>query len=681
MVDYKKNPKTAFDEIDDMSKKEVREQIEDLREAIDFHDHKYYVENDPVISDATYDKLFERLQELEEAYPEFESDLSPTKRVGGKPQDELGTVEHRSDMLSLNAVLEEEGVERFDGNVKEKGKSDYMLEPKFDGFSVEIVYREGSFDHGATRGDGRKGEDISENIKTIGAVQLRLRGEDHPEILSVRGEVFIPRKAFQELNKGRVENNEDPFANPRNAAAGLMRQLDPKKVADKPFDVVFYEILDAGEMNEISSQHEVLERLGQWGLKTDPHNTRVSSLKEIRSYRDDLLSERDELDYEIDGIVIKVDDHDMQQELGTRERSPRWALAWKFPPRKEVTELDDIVVQVGRTGILTPVALLRPVDVGGVTVSRATLHNADEVERKDIRPGDRVRIERAGDVIPEVVERIKQPGKKRGSEFSMPDRCPSCGERVVREGAYHLCPAGLSCRAQLEGRIIHYAEREAMDIDGLGGKTAEALVEQGLVESIVDLYDLDVKDLEELPGFAEKSAKDLREAIQDASRVRLDRFLYALGIRHTGRHIASVLARALGSLEKLEGADEKELREIDEIGPETARSVAQFFSSKNNRRIIDGLQAAGVEVADMPTREKKTLQGKTFVFTGELEDFTRDEAKRAVEELGGRATSSVSGNTDYLVKGDDPGSKLDDAQEEDVEIIGEKRFKKMLEGD
>jgi len=681
-MDFKKKPRTQFKDIDELSKKEAREEAEALREGIEYHNYLYYVKNKPRISDATYDRLFHRLQELEEAFPELQSDTSPTRRVGAPPVDSLKKVEHTEPMLSLNAGLEEAEARDFDDFIHrhtEGKKITYVLEPKFDGLSVEVVYEDGVFQYGATRGDGETGEDISENLKTIGSIPLQLRKEeDIPSFLAVRGEVFMSKSGFQQLNKERIERGEESFANPRNAAAGTMRQLDSKQVAGKPLDIIFYEILKV-EGEEFSSHWEVLQQFPRWGLKTDTHNKRCSSFKEIKKYHRKLAEGRDDLDYEIDGIVIKVDEYGQRDALGIRQRSPRWAFAWKFPPKEEVTTLEDIVVQVGRTGMLTPVALLQPVDVGGVTVSRATLHNEEEVRKKDVRPGDTVRIARAGDVIPEVVERVKERGKKRGKKFSMPEHCPVCDAEVVKEGAYYFCPAGLSCPAQQIGRVIYYASRDALDIEGLGEETATDMVHQGMVQDIADLYQLTVDDILELEGFAQKSATQLYEAIQGTKGPRLDRFLYALGIRHVGKRVARVLAQKYRSLDKIMQADKEDLEETPEIGPEIAQSVAQFFGQEENRKVLERLGEAGVEVGAMPpSKEKQALKGKTFVFTGALEHYTRDEAQQRVEELGGRATSSVSGETDYVIAGEDPGSKLDEAKEQKVKIIHEKEFERMV---
>ncbi len=679
-MDFKKHPSTDFKDIERLSKQEAAEEMEGLREGIDYHDYLYYVKNQPQISDAVYDQLFHRLQELEDAFPELQSENSPTRRVGAEPVNKLGKAKHTSPMLSLRAVYSKEEVKAFVDFVRDsvEGENTYVTEPKFDGVSVEIVYQDGEFQRGATRGDGDTGEEITRNLRTVRTLPLRLNVDGKaPTMLAVRGEVLMLKEGFQELNKQRVERGEEPFANPRNAAAGLLRQLDPKMVAGRPLDIWFYEVLSV-EGQEFSSHQQVLEQLGRWGLKTDPHNTTCSSLEDMERNYSKLLDEREELKYEVDGVVIKLDDHEQRARLGTRERSPRWAIAWKFPPKKEVTRLQQIIIQVGRTGILTPVALLEPVDVGGVTISRATLHNEGEVHRKDIREGDKVRVMRAGDVIPEVVERVDE-GKKRKARFSMPARCPVCGAEVVKEGAYYLCPAGLSCPAQLTGRIVHYASREAMNIEGLSEKTAEQLVREGLVRDLADLYHLSVDDLMGLEGFAEKSANQLHKAIEGAKKARLHRFLYGLGIRHAGQHMAGVLAQRFGTLDALENAGEEELQQVREVGPQVAASVREFFDEEANRQVLQRLLEAGVKLERPERREGESpFEGKTFVFTGALEGYTRAEAERAVEDLGGRAASSVSANTDYVVVGKEPGSKLDDARRHNVKVLDEAAFEELL---
>jgi len=678
-MDFKKNPSTDFEEIDNLSEEEATEEVEALREGIEYHNYRYYVKNQPVISDATYDRLFKRLQELEDAFPDLQTANSPTRRVGAEPAEELERVEHAAEMLSLNAALEQSEIEEWQDFVTrraEGGELVWIVEPKFDGVSVEVVYREGRFERGATRGDGQIGEDITANLRTIRTLPLQLQGDDPPDFLAVRGEVLLPRDAFQEINRQRIENNQDPFANPRNAAAGTVRRLDPKIVAEWPLEIFFYDILTL-EGQDCQTHWQELQKLESWGLKTDRLNQRLENFSGVASYREKLASDRDELAYEIDGIVIKLDDLQLRRELGTRHRSPRWAMAWKFAPKQEVTTLEKIVVQVGTVGILTPVALLQPVDVGGVTVSRATLHNAQEVADKDLREGDKVRIERAGDVIPQVVERIER-SRQNARKFRMPEKCPSCGTEVVRQGAYVVCPAGLSCPAQLRGRIRHYGSRRALDIEHLGEKTAQQLVDQDMVQSLADLYRLQPEDFQTLELFGEKSSRQLYEAIQGTRRPRLDRFLYALAIRHVGQRLARTLAEQFENLETLQKAGPEDLTAVPDVGEEIAHSVVEFF--RENRSVLDELAAAGVEVQPMPSGEGGglPLAGKTFVFSGALENYTRDEARKAVEDLGANAVGSVSGNTDYLVVGAEPGQKLDDARQEGIDILDEEAFQELL---
>lgn len=682
-MDFKKKPKTTFKPVGKLSRTEARGEIQALREGIEYHDDLYYVKNRPVISDETYDKLFRRLQDLETAFPELGAGDSPTQRVGGKAASGLQPVTHTSPMLSLNSVFGEGELEDFAALVRrETGASSpvFTAEPKFDGLSVEVVYEKGVFARGSTRGDGQVGEDISHNIRTIKSVPLRLRSGPGkaPAFLAVRGEVLMPKDEFQKLNKRRLESGEEPFANPRNAAAGSVRQLDPRKVAGIPLDVMFYDVLAVRGVT-FASQWDVLRRLPEWGLKTDAHNKRCATLAEVERYHAEMEAARDKLSYEIDGIVVKLDDFRLRDKLGMRQRSPRWALAWKFPPKKEVTVLRDIVVQVGRTGILTPVALLDPVNVGGVTVSRATLHNEDEVRRKDVRVGDKVRVERAGDVIPEVVERIPEAGKKRGKPFAMPRLCPSCRTPVVREGAYVYCPNSLSCRSQLIGRVAHFAWRGAMDIDGLGGSTIKELVDRKMIRSVADLYRLTAGDFRRLEGFAEKSARLLYDGIQRSKRAPLERFIYALGIQGVGEHAAQAVARHFRSLEAVEKAGLEDFLEVGGIGPATARSLYDFFRAKQNRSVLGRLLASGVVVEEAPATVKGgPLEGKSFVFTGELEHFRREEAGRKVEALGGRVSSSVSRQTDYVVVGADPGSKLAEARRLKIALLDERQFEKLL---
>ena len=672
-----------------------------LREALHHHNHLYYIENEPAIADDAWDRLFRRLQQLEERFPELALETSPTQRVGTAPVSELEKMEHQSPMLSLNSIHQREEMEAFDRFLRRslgEGPVVYVAEPKMDGVSVELVYREGKLSHGVTRGDGRVGENITRNLKTIPTVPLVLK--EAPRFLSVRGEVLMDRGGFIELNKRRAEAGQELFANPRNAASGSLRQLDPKNTADKPLTIFFYDIL-AVEGYEGVSHLETLESFGRWGLKTNPWNRRLDTLEEVVNYREEIGAARDELPYEIDGIVIKIDSYPDRQELGYRNRSPRWAVAWKFPPKKEVTTLRTIAVQVGRTGALTPVALLDPVSIGGVTVSRATLHNADEVARKDVREGDRVRVVRAGDVIPEVAE-VVNPERSGGSAHcEVRARCAGCDTPVVWEGALHRWPAGLAHRAQLLGRLIHYASRGAMDIEGLGDKTVEQLLDAELVTALPDLYRLSAEELLSLEGFGERSASQLLEAIEASKTQALSRFIFGLGIRHVGERGASVLARHFGSLESLMDATEEELLAIDDIGPQTAASIRDFFGSEENRHTLDQLRELGVapeppraagsrgQAADAPgsgtagapakgEAPEGPFAGKTVVLTGSLEGYTRPEAAEVIESRGGRVTGSVSKNTDYLVAGSDPGSKLNKAQELGIRILNEEEFTGLL---
>lgn len=679
----RRDTKTRVRDVAKLSRRQVRSEAKSLRERIEHHDYLYYVKNQPSISDAAYDKLFRRLQKLEAAFPELRTETSPTRRVAGEAATELKKVKHQAPMLSLQAVFDRDEVDGFHRTAADAyggTRPAYVCEPKFDGLSVEVVYVEGVFRHGSTRGDGTTGEDVSYNLKTIRAVPMRLRGHRPPRLLSARGEVFLPLAAFQKLNKERIARGEEPFANPRNAAAGTVRRLDPREVARCPLDVFFYDVLKVDGV-ALTSQWQTLEQLAGWGLKTEAHVKRCASPAEIERFHASLAAERDKLDYEIDGAVIKVDDFAVRQKLGVRHRSPRWALAWKFAPREEVTMLEDIVVQVGMTGMLTPVALLAPVDVGGVTVSRATLHNENEVHRKGLQVGDKVRIARAGDVIPEVVERVGGKRRKNARAFRMPRKCPSCGATVEREGAYWTCPAGLACRAQLVGHVVHYASREAIDIEGLGDKTARQLVEKKLIESLADLYELGVDDLLALEGFARKSAEALHRAIARSASLPLDRFLYALGIRHVGQRIAHSLAGGFGSLDALAEASEAELREVPDVGPQIAHSVHAFFADRKNRRVLARMRTLGVRVRSAArSRHKGALAGKTLVFTGTLQRSTRAEAERRAEDAGGRASSSVSRKTDYVVAGRDPGSKLEQAKKLGVRVIDERTFERLCSG-
>ena len=663
-----------------MDKEEAIKRIEWLRKEINRHNYLYYVLNKPEISDEEYDKLMQELIALEREYPDLITPDSPTQRVGAPPAEEFKSVTHVKPMLSLDTANDVEEIIAFDKRIKKElgvERIEYTAEPKMDGLSVELIYENGRYVRGSTRGDGINGEDVTENIRTIRAVPLVLREEEikPPSFLAVRGEVIMHIKDFEEFNKELIEKGEEPMANPRNAAAGSLRRLDPRETAARPLDIFFYEIMQADGI-EIKTQWEALEMLKKWGLKINPYSTKCDSIEDAIKYHEEMEKKREELSYEIDGVVIKVNEIKYQKILGEKTRSPRWAVAYKFPPRKEETQVMDIVVQVGRTGILTPVALLKPVDVKGVTVSRATLHNEDYVKQKDVRIGDWVRVGRAGDVIPEVMEVVKDRRKGDEKIFSMPDKCPVCGSKVIRDGAYYRCTGGLSCAAQLKRSIAHFASKRAMDIEGLGGKTVELLVDKGIIKRVSDIYKIKKEDLLKLPRFAEKSAENLLEGIEKSKEKGLARFIYALGIPNVGEHMARLLAERFKDIDKLMNAKEYELLAIKEIGPETASSIINFFKEERNREEIEELKKCGIKMKY--EEEKGILSGLTFVFTGELKDFTREEAKELVEKMGGKVATSVSKNVNYVVVGNNPGSKYEKAKELGLKIINEEEFKKLI---
>lgn len=667
-----------------MDKHGAKKRIKQLRDEIRRHDYLYYVLNKPEISDDKYDRRMEELKSLEEQFPDLVTPDSPTQRVGAAPLEEFGTVRHTRPMLSLDTALEEEDIERFDDRLKRElgvENVEYTAEPKLDGLSVEIIYENGRFIRGSTRGDGTHGEDVSENIKTIRAVPLVLRSSElkPPAMVAIRGEVIMNIADFEEFNKMLIQRDEQPLANPRNAAAGSLRRLDPGETAQRPLDVFFYEIMDIRGM-KVETQWDSLQYLKKWGLKINPYAKKCCGPSEVIKYHKKMAEKRDKLEYEIDGVVIKIDDIEYQDRLGVKARSPRWAIAYKFPSRVEETRVMDVMAQVGRTGALTPVALLKPVDVSGVTVSRATLHNQDFVDEMDVRIGDLVRVGRAGDVIPEVTEVIKTKRTGREKKYHLPSNCPICGSKVVKDGAFYRCTGGLSCVAQLKRSIAHFASKGAMDIEHLGRKNVELLVEQGLLKSVSDIYRLKKNNLLNLPRFADKSAENLVDAVEKSKEQNLARFIYALGIPNVGEHIARVLADRFKSLEKLIAADEEELLSIYEIGPEIADSITSFFKEKRNKKEIEKMKKLGVKAVVVIEKKEKigVLRGKSFVFTGGLKDFSRDDAKRIVEELGGRAVSTVNTNVDYIVVGEKPGSKYEKAKKLGLNIIDEKEFKELV---
>ncbi len=667
-----------------MERRKAQERIAELRGEILHHDHLYYVKNEPRISDSAYDGLRRELETLESEFPDLVTADSPTQRVGAPPRDELAGVRHTAPMLSLESAQSAGDIEEFDSRIRrELGKNDivYAVEPKFDGLSLELVYENGVLARGATRGDGTTGEDVTPNIRTIGSVPLRLLAPSPPKVLAVRGEVVMPLEGFQKLNRRMTERGLAAFANPRNAAAGSLRQLDSRITSKRPLTFLAYEIMAIEGAGAPVTHTAELELLSAFGFLVDGNRRTCTGIEGTVDFHGYLASRRGDLPFEIDGVVIKIDSKELCGMLGTRSRSPRWAIAFKFEPRREITTVEDIVVQVGRTGKLTPVALLAPVDVSGVTVSRATLHNAGEVASKDIRIGDSVRIERAGDVIPAVVERVDGRAGKRSRRFRMPGKCPVCSSPVLEDGAYHYCSGGLSCPAQLKRGIEHFASKGALDIEALGTRTVDMLVDRGILKGVPDIFRLTPGDLVGLEGFAEKSAENLIESIESSRKVPLDRFLYALGIRNVGTHIADVLARELGTLEAAASATEEALVGIHGVGPGVARSLSGFFSDTGNIDMISELKSLGFEI--LPSERRSThlpLGGRTFVFTGTLEAFTRSEAKRLVESLGGSVSTSVSGSTDYVVAGRNPGSKHGKALELGVKIISEAEFTELVGG-
>lgn len=656
-----------------------------LRKALHYHNHRYHVLDDPQISDAEFDRMMRELLALEETYPALADPSSPTARVGAPPLSKFAAVRHSVPMLSLDNAFTDADVADFDRRVKRLLESEdeilYVAEPKMDGVAVELVYEAGTLVMASTRGDGISGEVVTENVRTIRAVPLVLQetaSADVPRLLEVRGEIFIGLDGFERLNAERSVQGLPVFANPRNAAAGSLRQLDAQITAKRPLKLFVYGLGNAVGL-AAASHGEMLHTLKALGFPVNPLVRCGLGLNQVIDRYHELQQVRHELPYDIDGMVVKVDRLDLQQRLGTKARSPRWAIAYKFKAAQESTKILDIDVQVGRTGALTPVARLEPVTVGGVIVSNATLHNEDEVRRKDVRIGDTVLVQRAGDVIPEVVKVITSGRDGSEQPFQMPQTCPSCGAAVARApGEAILRCINVNCPAQIKGRIRHFAAKGAFDIDGLGVKLIDQLVKRQLVRSYADIFHLDEAGLSSLDRMGPKSAKNLVAAIQASRRLSLSRFIYALGIRHVGENIADILAGRFGNLDRLMNAPSEALAKIDGIGPEIAGAVRHFFDQEQNRDAVRRLLESGVSFKDEAVRAADRLEGKTFVLTGTLATMTRSEAKKRIEANGGRVTGSVSRQTDYLIAGSDPGSKLAKAQALGIEVIDESDLEQML---
>ncbi|MFQ5640944.1 MAG: NAD-dependent DNA ligase LigA [bacterium] len=667
-----------------MNKEKAATKIEKLREQLNYHSYRYYVLDDPEISDSEYDRLFRQLQELEEKHPNLITSDSPTQRVGASPLDAFETVSHAVPMLSLDNAFSYEELREFDARVKRFLETDdeieYTVEPKIDGVAVELVFENGLFTTGSTRGDGFSGEDVTSNLRTIKSIPLRILStqSEIPERIDVRGEVYYPTSGFMKLNREREAKGEPVFANPRNSAAGSLRQLDSRITAQRPLDIFIHSIGQIAGL-DFKSHFEALHAFTRWGFRVNRNIKVCAGVEEVLRHCDKIGELRGQLDYAIDGAVIKVNDLTLQQRLGSRSRSPRWAIALKYEAKQETTQILDIRAQVGRTGALTPVAIMQPVKIEGVEITRATLHNQDEIDRKDVRVGDWVVIQRAGDVIPEVVKVIESKRSDKEKKYRLPDKCPVCGSLVVRlEGeAVHRCQ-NLSCPAQLKEGIRHFVSKGAMDIDGFGEKLVNQLVEKGLIKNVADIYSLTKEQLSGLDRMADKSAQNIINAIEASKDIDLARLLYALGIRFVGEHVSKVLSKEFQTIENLKSATQERLLEVHEIGPQVAESVIRFFEEQHNLEMLEGLRAAGVKIKVPPAATENKLAGKTFVFTGTLQQFTRSEAKQLVESFGGRAVSSVSRSTDFVVVGENAGSKAEKARALGIPVLSEDEFRVLF---
>jgi DNA ligase (NAD+) len=661
---------------------QIRRRVHELRREIRRHDHAYYVLDKPTISDEAYDRLIGTLRRLESRFPSLMTRDSPTQRVGGEPAPQFRTAAHTAPLLSLESTTEVGDVRRFMERIRGRARTaSFILQPKLDGASIELVYERGALTRAVTRGNGREGEDVTANARTIPSVPLSLRGTERrvPRLLAVRGEIIMERAVFRALNRHLVEMDEVPMANPRNAAAGALRQLDPRITARRRLRFIAYEIL-AIEGVSFARDQDALGALRSWSLPT-PRRTRLASaIGDVLAYHATMERRRDALPYDIDGVVVKADEWARRRALGATTHHPRWATAYKFAPRAEITRVEDIAVQVGRTGVLTPVALLRPVDVAGVTVSRATLHNRADLAHRDIRIGDQVRVHRAGDVIPEIVERLPERGRRRHGRYRMPRRCPACRSRVVERGPLSLCPNTVSCPAQLTRAVQHFASEEGFDITGLGAETASALVRRGLIRTPADLFHLRQRDLLGLEGFAGVSASKLIAAIHTARRIPLRRFLFALGLPGVGTATARIMAARLGTLSRVRAAPRDVLLHVEGLGAAAAAAIHRALRELHTRALIDALLRAGVVVGAERSVGAGVLTGKHIVFTGQLDHMTRREAGAHAESLGASIQSRVTGATDFVVVGTEPGEKLQEARRRGVKTISERAFLKLLRG-
>ncbi len=667
----------------------IEKQIESLREKVRYHAYQYYVLDDPDIPDAEYDRLYIQLVELEEKHPELVTSDSPTQRVGSKPLTAFDQIKHQMPMLSLANVFSEEELHAFAKRIQDRlnttDEIEFAVEPKLDGLAISLRYEKGELVYAATRGDGATGENVTQNVRTMQSVPLRLLGKNYPQILEVRGEVFMPKQGFEKLNKRARENGDKEFANPRNAAAGSLRQLDPVITATRPLSLYCYSvgIVEGGDI--ATTHYEILQQLKRFGLPVCNEIKLASGVKDCLAYFNDILNRRDDLAYDIDGIVYKVNSIALQNRLGFVARAPRWAIAHKFPAQEELSRIIEVDFQVGRTGAITPVARLEPVFVGGVMVSNATLHNMDEIRRKDIRVGDQVIIRRAGDVIPEVVRVVPNSRKDVFPEIQMLKKCPVCQSDVEQiEGeAIARCTAGLYCSAQRAEAIKHFASRKAMDIDGLGDKIVEQLVDESLINTPADLYQLSGDTLASLERMGEKSALNLINALEKSKKPALSRFIYALGIREVGETTARNLANEFKTLTAIENASYDQLIEVQDIGPIVAQHIVNYFQQQHNLQVIEQLLSAGIEIQEVssaaPALQSNTkLTGKTVVITGTLANLSRDEAKQKLLAVGAKVTASVSAKTDFLLAGDNAGSKLTKAEKLGVEVIDEEKMLILL---